>query len=182
MVRDHGHQRQYSCEICGIQFIRQNYYRKHMNRHEKNPDKKIRNRSKFFRWRHHDVILPLSIILTLNSPKTKHRQLGPTNYAFQQTPLSDFSLDLDSTQGHSSSKNEPIDETRIQEITDGEKPRDDVEVKTEMTESTNQIGEHSGSNQNEASSHISGNQVQSWRILCKWLYINSLFPILRNNF
>ena len=49
MVRDHGHQRQYSCEICGIQFIRQNYYRKHMNRHEKNPDKKIRSRSKFFR-------------------------------------------------------------------------------------------------------------------------------------
>ena len=46
MVRDHGHQRQYSCEICGIQFIRQNYYRKHMNRHEKNPDKKIRNWSK----------------------------------------------------------------------------------------------------------------------------------------
>ena len=77
--------------------------------------------------------------------------------------MSDFSLDLDSTQGHSSSKNEPIDESRIQEITDGEKSRDDVEVKTEMTESsTNQIGgEHSGSNQNEASSHVSGNQVQS---------------------
>ena len=80
--------------------------------------------------------------------------------------MSDFSLDLDSTQGHSSSKNEPIDESRIQEITDGEKSRDDVEVKTEMTESsTNQIGgEHSGSlsNRNEASSHVtSGNQVQS---------------------
>jgi len=80
--------------------------------------------------------------------------------------LSDFSLDLDSTQGHSSSKNEPIDESRIQEITDGDgKSRDDIEVKTEMTESsTNQIGgEHSGSlsNQNEASSHVSGNQVQS---------------------
>ena len=92
--------------------------------------------------------------------------MGPTNYAFQQTPLSDFSLDLDSTQGHSSSKNEPIDESRIQEITDGDgKSRDDIEVKTEMTESsTNQIGgEHSGSlsNQNEASSHVSGNQVQS---------------------
>ena len=80
--------------------------------------------------------------------------------------MSDFSLDLDSTQGHSSSKNEPIDESRIQEITDGEKSRDDVEVKTEMTESsTNQIGgEHSGSlsSRNEASSHVtSGNQVQS---------------------
>ena len=61
MVRDHGHQRQYSCEICGIQFIRQNYYRKHMNRHEKNPDKKIRNWSKFqfsimtSSLHHHDV-------------------------------------------------------------------------------------------------------------------------------
>ena len=79
--------------------------------------------------------------------------------------MSDFSLDLDSTQGHSSSKNEPIDESRIQEITDGDgKSRDDIEVKTEMTESsTNQIGEHSGSlsNRNESSLHVPGNQVQS---------------------
>ena len=168
MVRDHGHQRQYSCEICGIQFIRQNYYRKHMNRHEKNPDKKIRNWSTNSQMtsslRYRDVIIFLSkICWPWKSPKTKHRQLGPTNYAFQQTPLSDFSLDLDSTQGHSSSKNEPIDESRIQEITDGDgKSRDDIEVKTEMTESsTNQIGgEHSGSNRNEASSHVTG--VQSW--------------------
>lgn len=73
-----------------------------MNRHEKNPDKKI-------------------------SPKTKHRQLGPTNYAFQQTPLGDFSLDMDGQ------KNEPMDDSRIQEISD-EKSRDDIEVKTELTE------------------------------------------------
>ena len=58
MVRDHGHQRQYSCEICGIQFIRQNYYRKHMNRHEKNPDKKIRNWSS--EMANHDVIIASS--------------------------------------------------------------------------------------------------------------------------
>lgn len=45
LVRDHGHERQYTCEVCGTQFIHQRHYRRHMTKHEKNPDKVYRTQT-----------------------------------------------------------------------------------------------------------------------------------------
>ena len=45
LVRDHGHERRYTCEFCGTQFIHQRHYRRHITKHEKNPDKVYRTQT-----------------------------------------------------------------------------------------------------------------------------------------
>ena len=39
MVRVHGQERKYTCEYCGTQFIHQKHWRRHMNKHQNNPEK-----------------------------------------------------------------------------------------------------------------------------------------------
>ena len=45
LVRAHGHERKYTCEYCGTQFIHQRHYRRHMQKHENNPDKIYRTQT-----------------------------------------------------------------------------------------------------------------------------------------
>ena len=45
LVRDHGHERRYTCEFCGTQFIHQRHYRRHITKHEKNPEKVYRTQA-----------------------------------------------------------------------------------------------------------------------------------------
>ena len=39
LVRVHGQERKYTCEYCGTQFIHQKHWRRHMNKHQSNPEK-----------------------------------------------------------------------------------------------------------------------------------------------
>ena len=42
LVRVHGHEREFECKQCGTQFIHKKNYKRHLKKHENNPDKEFK--------------------------------------------------------------------------------------------------------------------------------------------